>query len=306
MNGVIILDKPQDFTSFDAVAVMRGLAKERKIGHTGTLDPMATGVLPLLLGRAAKAADLLPDTAKEYRAAFRFGERTDTGDVTGKTVETDSRAVSRNSLDLALDGFRGQISQIPPMYSAVSVHGKRLYELARKGIEVEREARKIYIEKLVLESYSPENREGVLRVACSKGTYIRTFIEDIAKSVGTCGVMTGLRRVRACGFQETEAHTLEELRELAAQGALRQVLLPIDRVFGEYPAVRTSPAQALRFCNGGSLSMDRLYMPKITVRQGMRFRLYGPERVFLGLAQAAPESGELKFLKLFREQEDAL
>ena len=247
---------------------------------------MATGVLPLLLGRAAKAADLLPDTAKEYRAAFRFGERTDTGDVTGKTVETDSRAVSRNSLDLALDGFRGQISQIPPMYSAVSVHGKRLYELARKGIEVEREARKIYIEKLVLEAYSPENREGVLRVACSKGTYIRTLIEDIAKSVGTCGVMTGLRRVRACGFQETEAHTLEELRE--------------------YPAVRTSPAQALRFCNGGSLSMDRLYMPKITVRQGMRFRLYGPERVFLGLAQAAPESGELKFLKLFREQEDAL
>ena len=208
MNGVIILDKPQDFTSFDAVAVMRGLAKERKIGHTGTLDPMATGVLPLLLGRAAKAADLLPDTAKEYRAAFRFGERTDTGDVTGKTVETDSRAVSRNSLDLALDGFRGQISQIPPMYSAVSVHGKRLYELARKGIEVEREARKIYIEKLVLEAYSPENREGVLRVACSKGTYIRTLIEDIAKSVGTCGVMTGLRRVRACGFQETEAHTL--------------------------------------------------------------------------------------------------
>ena len=152
MNGVIILDKPQDFTSFDAVAVMRGLAKERKIGHTGTLDPMATGVLPLLLGRAAKAADLLPDTAKEYRAAFRFGERTDTGDATGKTVETDSRAVSRNSLDLALDGFRGQISQIPPMYSAVSVHGKRLYELARKGIEVEREARKIYIEELVLEA----------------------------------------------------------------------------------------------------------------------------------------------------------
>ena len=265
MNGVIILDKPQDFTSFDAVAVMRGLAKERKIGHTGTLDPMATGVLPLLLGRAAKAADLLPDTAKEYRAAFRFGERTDTGDVTGKTVETDSRAVSRNSLDLALDGFRGQISQIPPMYSAVSVHGKRLYELARKGIEVEREARKIYIEKLVLEAYSPENREGVLRVACSKGTYIRTLIEDIAKSVGTCGVMTGLRRVRACGFQETEAHTLEELRELAAQGALRQVLLPIDRVFGEYPAVRTSPAQALRFCNGGSLSMDRLYLSLIHI-----------------------------------------
>lgn len=305
MNGVIILDKPRDFTSFDAVAVMRGLAKERKIGHTGTLDPMATGVLPLLLGRAAKAADLLPDTEKEYRASFRFGERTDTGDVTGKVVETDSGVVSRESLDRALEGFRGEISQIPPMYSAVSVNGKRLYELARKGIEVEREARKVTIGELVLEDYSPERREGVLRVACSKGTYIRTLIEDIAGAAGTCGVMTALRRVRACGFEEAEAHSLEELRELAAQGALGQALLPVDRVFGEYPAVWTSPAQAARFCNGGSLSMDRLRMPRMAVSQGMRFRLYGPEQVFLGLARAEPESGELKFLKVFREQEDA-
>ena len=137
MNGIIILDKPQDFTSFDAVAVARRICGERKIGHTGTLDPLATGVLPLLLGRAAKAADLLPDTDKAYRAAFRLGERRDTGDVTGAVVEESAAPVSRESLEQALAQFVGEISQVPPMYSAVSVNGKRLYQLARQGLEVD-------------------------------------------------------------------------------------------------------------------------------------------------------------------------
>ena len=305
MNGVIILDKPPDFTSFDAVAVMRGLAKERKIGHTGTLDPMATGVLPLLLGRAAKAADLLPDTAKEYRAAFRLGERRDTGDATGSVVETDEAPVSRASLEDALEGFRGEISQIPPMYSAVSVNGKRLYELARKGIEVEREARRVVISDLELEEYDEEQRAGVLRAACSKGTYIRTLIEDIARAAGSCGVMTALRRVRACGFTEADALPLDRLRLLAAGEGLQSVLRPVDTLFEEYPAVRVSPAQAARFQNGGVLSVERLRMPKVALQDGLRFRVYGPEGRFLGLSSAKPDTGELKFLKLFAEQGDA-
>ena len=138
MNGILILDKPQGFTSFDAVAVLRGLAREKKIGHTGTLDPMATGVLPVLLGRAAKALNFLPDTDKEYTAAFRLGERRDTGDITGQVVEESAAPVSQEALEAALPAFRGEILQVPPMYSAVSVGGKRLYELARKGLEVER------------------------------------------------------------------------------------------------------------------------------------------------------------------------
>ncbi len=301
VNGVVILDKPKDFTSFDAVAVVRGLTRERKIGHTGTLDPMATGVLPLLLGRSAKAADLLPDTDKEYRAGFRLGERRDTGDVTGRVVETDGASVSREALERALEGFRGEIDQIPPMYSAVSINGKRLYELARQGIEVERKSRRVTISRLELESYNPETREGSLVAACSKGTYIRVLIEDIAGAAGTCGVMTSLRRLKACGFSEREAVSLEALRELAGRGEFRQAMRPVETLFREYPAVTVSPAQAARFRNGGSLSTDRLRMPRIAVTPGMRFRIRGGNGEFLGLAKADPERGELRFLKLFAE-----
>lgn len=301
MNGVIILDKPPDFTSFDAVAVLRGLTHEKKIGHTGTLDPMATGVLPLLLGRGAKAADLLPDTDKEYRAGFRLGERRDTGDITGQVAERDETPVSKQALEAALEKFRGEIDQIPPMYSAVSVGGKRLYQLARQGVEVERKPRRIVISRLELESYNEDAREGVLLAACSKGTYIRTLIEDIAKEAGSCGTMTALRRTRACGFSEEQALPLEKLRAMAAAGELRRALRPVESLFEEYPAVRVSPAQAARFCNGGALSVDRLRVPRVALTPETRFRIYGSDGRFLGLSKADPERGELRFLKLFAE-----
>ena len=299
MDGIIVLDKPADFTSFDGVAVLRGLAKERKIGHTGTLDPMATGVLPLLLGRAAKAADLLPDTEKAYRAEFRLGEHRDTGDVTGKVLDQDDTPVSREILQAALENFQGELFQIPPMYSAVSVGGKRLYELARKGIEVEREPRKITVSELVLERYEESTREGVLLVTCSKGTYIRVLIEDIAKAAGTCGTMTALRRTYACGFSEQDALPIEELRRLAAEEKLHTVLRPVESLFGDYPGVQVTPAQKTRFCNGGSLSVERLKMPRIALIDGLRFSVYGADGQFLGLAQANVEKNELRFLKKF-------
>ncbi len=298
MNGVIILDKPPDFTSFDAVQVMRGLTHEKKIGHTGTLDPMATGVLPLLLGRAAKAAELLPDTEKEYRAGFRLGERRDTGDITGAVVETDSAPVSEKELKAAMKGFLGEIGQIPPMYSAVSIGGKRLYTLARKGIEVERKPRRITISRLELLEYDREKREGVLLAVCSKGTYIRVLLEDIARAAGSCGTMTSLRRTRACGFSETEALPLEELKKRAEGGSLGSVLRSTESLFEEYPAVTVTPAQAVRFCNGGSLSMNRLKMPRTALQEGDRLCVYEAGGRFLGLAKADPRQGELLFLKL--------
>lgn len=303
MDGVIILDKPQGFTSFDAVAVLRGLTKERKVGHTGTLDPMATGVLPLLLGRAAKAADLLPDTDKEYAARFRLGERRDTGDVTGKIVEKKEGLVSREALEQALAGFVGEIWQVPPMYSAVSVNGQRLYQLARQGIEVERPARRVVVSRLELAEYDPAAGEGALRVECSKGTYIRTLIEDVAKAAGSCGTMTALRRVRACGFSEEEALPLDRLKELAGAGELETVLRPVEALFTEYPAVAVSPAQAVRFANGGSLDMARLRLPRIALPQGQRLRVFGPGQRFLGLAAADLDQGQLKFVKLFQGAE---
>lgn len=301
MNGVIILDKPPQFTSFDAVAVMRGLTHEKKIGHTGTLDPMATGVLPLLLGKAAKAADLLPDTDKGYRASFHLGERRDTGDVTGQVTETDSCPVSREALERALCRFRGEIDQIPPMYSAVSINGKRLYELARQGLEVERKPRRVTVSRLELEEYDPEKREGTLLAACSKGTYIRVLIEDIAKEAGSCGTMAALRRVRACGFSEEETISLEEAKRLVAQGELRQILRPVESLFSQYPSLGVSPAQAARFRNGGSLDMDRLRMPKTPPEDGARFRVYGGNGAFLGLAKADSQQGAMIFLKSFAE-----
>ncbi len=301
MNGVIILDKPAGFTSFDAVAVMRGLAHEKKIGHTGTLDPMATGVLPLLIGRAAKAADLLPDTDKEYMAGFRLGERFDTGDVTGRVIERSPARVSREELLRVLEGFRGDVMQVPPMYSAVSVGGQRLYKLARQGIEIEREARRIHIGALELTEFDENAQSGVLTVACSKGTYIRALIEDIAGAAGTLGVMTSLRRVRACGFTEDDAVALEDLRTLSAGGKLDTVLRPVETLFGDYPAVGVSTAQAARFCNGGGLDIGRLRMPRIALREGQRFCVFGPEGRFLGLAAVRTERNELGFLKLFAE-----
>ncbi len=300
MNGVIILDKPVGFTSFDVVAVVRGLTHEKKIGHTGTLDPMATGVLPLLLGKAAKAADLLPDTNKEYMASFRLGQRRDTGDVTGVVVQQDETPVSREQLETVLEAFRGEIDQVPPMFSAVSVGGKRLYKLARQGVEVERQPRRIEISRLELCAYNPQSREGTLAVACSKGTYIRTLIEDIAAAAGSCGTMTTLRRTKACGFSEREAIPLDQLREAPA-GGLRTFLRPVESLFEDYPAVTVSPAQASRFCNGGALSVDRLRMPRITLAPGDRLRIYGGNDRFLGLARADLERGELQFLKLFAE-----
>ena len=299
MNGIIILDKPSGFTSFDAVAVLRGLSHQKKIGHTGTLDPMATGVLPILLGRAAKALNFLPDTDKEYVASFRLGERRDTGDITGEVVEQAPAPVALEALEAALPRFRGEILQVPPMYSAVSVGGKRLYELARKGLEVERPARPVTISRLELLSYDPQTKEGSLQVDCSKGTYIRVLIEDLARAAGSCGTMTALRRTSACGFSQEDAHSLEALKALAAEGRLEEALLPVEGLFALYPAVRVSPAQATRFQNGGGLDLARLR----GVPEGGLCRVKSPQGLFLGLGQVDRARGEMKFVKSFLEGE---
>ena len=298
MTGVLILDKPADFTSFDAVAVCRRLCHERKIGHTGTLDPMATGVLPLLLGKATRAASLLEDTDKEYEAGFRLGVSTDTEDSTGKVLETNEAPVSRETLESLLPQFRGEIMQVPPMYSAVSKDGKRLYELARKGIEVEREARPVTIFKLELTEYNEISREGKLVVSCSKGTYIRTLIADLAKAAGSLGVMTALRRTKACGFTLADAITLDEAKALSEAGTLEEKLRPVESLFVHLPAVTVSPAQATRFGNGGQLDLNRIgAFRKKKPEIGGVFRVKTEDGIFLGLGKIEEE--QLSILKLF-------
>lgn len=298
MTGVLILDKPADFTSFDAVAVCRRLCHERKIGHTGTLDPMATGVLPLLLGKATRAASLLEDTDKEYEAGFRLGVSTDTEDSTGKVLETSDTPVSREVLESLLPRFRGEIMQVPPMYSAVSKDGKRLYELARKGIEVERDARPVTIFKLELIEYNEETREGKLTVSCSKGTYIRTLIADLAKAAGSLGVMTALRRTKACGFTLADAVTLDEAKALSEAGTLEEKLRPVESLFAHLPAVTVSGAQATRFGNGGQLDLKRIpTFRKKKPEAGLIFRVKTEDGAFLGLGKTEPE--QLAIYKLF-------
>ena len=288
MNGIIILDKPQGFTSFDGVAVLRGLAHEKKIGHTGTLDPMATGVLPILLGRAAKALNFLPDTDKEYVASFRLGERRDTGDITGQVVEESPALVSQQALEAALPAFRGEILQVPPMYSAVSVGGKRLYELARKGLEVERQARPVTVSALELLSYDAQSREGRLRVACSKGTYVRTLCHDIGQALGCGGTMYALRRTQAAGFTLDQAVTLEAVQASADPAGL---LLPVEAYFAHHPALTLPSARAERKVrNGNPLSLPG--------EDGV-YRVYSPEGAFLALSRL--DQGRLTTIKSFFE-----
>lgn len=298
MTGVLILDKPAEFTSFDAVAVCRRLCHERKIGHTGTLDPMATGVLPLLLGKATRAASLLEDTDKEYEAGFQLGVSTDTEDSTGKVLATSDTPVSKEALEALLPRFRGEIMQVPPMYSAVSKDGKRLYELARKGIEVEREARPITIYRLELTGYDEKTREGTLRVSCSKGTYIRTLIADLAKAADSLGVMTALRRTHACGFTLADAVTLDEARALSEAGTLEEKLRPVESLFVHLPEVAVSAAQAVRFQNGGQLDLSRIArFRREKPKEGQAFRVKGEDGAFLGLGKI--EKQQMAILKLF-------
>lgn len=281
MNGVLIVDKPRDFTSFDLCAKLRGVLKERKIGHAGTLDPMATGVMVIMLGKATRACELLPESGKSYTAGFRFGERTDTLDVTGTVLETSDIRPTREQLLACLETFGGEIEQFPPMYSAVHVDGKRLYDLAREGKEVERTARKVCIEKLELLSYDEQSGEGVLDVTCSKGTYIRALTDDIGKALGCGAVLTELRRTKACGFCIDQALTLEQLVELGEKAS--EKLLAVEELFSAYHSVKVSPAQAVRYANGGELDLVRV-RPDFKAADGEYIAVFGPEG-FIGIGK---------------------
>lgn len=275
MNGFVVLDKAEGITSFKASSFLRKVYNERKTGHTGTLDPMATGVLPVAFGRATRFIDYLPSDTKAYTARMRFGITTDTLDITGTVLNERPSSVTLPELEAVLPAFRGEILQLPPMYSALSVNGHRLYELARKGIEVEREQRKITVTKLEISSAQPDG-EFEIRVECSKGTYIRSLIADIGEALGCGAVMTALRRTASNGFCIENAFTEEQIK-----AEPEKALLPIDAPFGCYKALMVSPAQSVRFTNGGDLDSDRV---KGCKEEGV-YRVYSPEKKFLGLGE---------------------
>lgn len=286
-NGILVIDKPTDWTSHDVVAKLRGILHEKRIGHAGTLDPMATGVLPVFVGRSTRAVEFAAEREKEYIAGLRLGVVTDTQDCTGSTLETHPADVTRADVEQVLDRFRGDILQIPPMYSAIKRNGKKLYELARRGQEVERDPRPITIYELeLLEEISPT--EFTLRVLCSKGTYVRTLCHDIGQALGCGGTLFSLRRTKSAGFTLDDAVTLEQA---AAAEDPASLLLPVDRYFADYPELLLSSQTAeKKLRNGNSLSLDA---PDGT------YRVYSKTREFLALGKL--EQGRMTTIKSFFE-----
>ena len=290
ISGVIPIDKPEGFTSFDVIAKCRGILKERHLGHSGTLDPMATGVLPVFIGRATKAIDLLPDHEKRYIAGFKLGYSTDTQDVTGETLKTSDVRVTRGDIEQAIPKFVGKIMQIPPMYSAVKVDGKRLYDFARAGKTVEREAREIEIFSLELTDFDEETQTGGLKIFCSKGTYIRTLINDLGEALGTLGVMTSLRRTYSQGFEISGCVSIEALEEAVKAGRADELIIPVERCFECYPEIRLDEKLERLYRNGVKLECGR-----VGCCEDGRYRVYGKEFLGLGVAQ----NGIFKILKNF-------
>ena len=287
MDGILCIDKPEEMTSFLCVAIIRRLLGVKKVGHAGTLDPNATGVLPLLIGRATKTLDRLPVHDKSYTATLRFGAVSDTLDVWGTVTETDKPIPTLAEIEAALPRFRGDILQVPPMTSALKKDGVRLYDLARQGIEIEREARPVTIYSLDLLDYNEKEGLLTLHCACSKGTYIRSLCDDLGRVLGCGAVMTALRRTEAAGYPLSACITIDEAKALAAEGTLADRILPIETALAAYPAITVSAPQAQRFRNGGALDLVRL---KATVESPVR--VYDPDGVCIALG--VPQDGQLK------------
>ena len=288
-NGILVIDKSAGWTSQDVAAKLRSVFHERRVGHGGTLDPMATGVLPVFIGRATRAAEFLESAEKEYVAGLRLGVVTDTQDTSGTVLETNSVCVTRAQLEAALRQFLGPIEQIPPMYSAIKINGQKLYELARRGQEVARRPRSITIH--ALELLEGEGADWTVRVRCSKGTYVRTLCHDLGRALGCGGCMSSLRRTRAGSFTLAQAVTMQQVLDFAAGQDPQQLLMPVDAVFAAHPPLIVTLGQAAKLKNGAQVK-DWQFQPGT-------YRVYAEDGEFLLLGRV--EGGVLTTIKSFFE-----
>ena len=296
INGIIVVHKEAGYTSHDVVAKMRGICGQKKIGHTGTLDPQATGVLPVCLGSATKLCDMLADRDKEYVAGLLLGVETDTQDTTGRILAEHPVEVSREEVCAGALSFVGEYLQVPPMYSALKVDGKKLYELARAGREVERKARPVTIHALEVCSCSPP--EAVLRVSCSKGTYIRTLCADLGEKLGCGGVMSSLVRTRVGNFCLEEALTLGQLQELRDRGELAGAVRPVDSMFQDSPVLHVQE-EFLRFLENGNVIQPEQTVEKECYDPGRWVRVYRPDESFAGIYAYDRAGGKYRPVKMF-------
>lgn len=296
INGILNVYKEAGFTSHDVVAKLRGICRQKKIGHTGTLDPEAVGVLPVCLGSGTKLCDMLTDKSKEYEAVLLLGQVTDTQDVTGTVLEEHEVTVDEEQAVEAIRSFVGAYEQIPPMYSALKVNGKRLYELARAGKEVERKGRPVEIHSIEILSVSLP--EITFRVACSKGTYIRTLCHDIGQKLGCGGTMKSLKRTRVGIFTIDGALKLSQLEELAAQGLLEEKVIPVEAMFAELPALTVKDAFARLIENGNAFYPGQAE-ESVRTPDGGQVRVYDRKGRFYGIYAFSEEKERYQPVKMF-------
>ncbi len=289
IDGILNVYKEKGYTSHDVVAKLRGILKMRKIGHTGTLDPDAEGVLPVCLGSATKLCELLTEKDKTYEAVLCLGVETDTQDLSGRVLREMPVTVAEEELRQIIQSFTGVLEQIPPMYSAVKINGKKLYQLAREGKEIDRPSRRIQIHRIIIEEIRlPYVR---MQVDCSRGTYIRTLCHDIGRKAGCGGAMAALTRLRSGMFAAEDSLTLAQIEELACQGGLDARIMPVDQFFGNYPEMRLDRAEDARAHNGNPLPW-REY-------QESRVRVYDSEGRFIGVYEKDEKTHTLKPWKMF-------
>lgn len=301
INGIVNIYKEKGYTSHDVVAVLRKVVGQKKIGHTGTLDPDATGVLPVCLGRATKVCELLTDHDKTYEALLLLGKTTDTQDISGEVLEErDPGDLTEEEVRSCIESFIGEYDQIPPMYSALKVNGKKLYELAREGKTVERKSRKVQIHGIrILEMNLPHVR---MEVDCSKGTYIRTLCHDIGEKLQVGGCMEELERTKVGRFLKEDAVTLDGVRQKMEQGEGAELFTPLDQIFAELPAVTVTDAKAWMSYNGNDLP-ERFLLEKEAWTDGQEVRVYDSRKNFIGLYQYRAPKKLFHIKKMFLDPE---
>ena len=295
-NGVINVYKEAGFTSHDVVAKLRGICGQKKIGHTGTLDPQAVGVLPVCLGNATKLCDMLTDKDKEYIAKLLLGVTTDTQDMEGTILSKQEVMVTGELVSEAILSFQGEYDQVPPMYSALKVNGKRLYELARAGKEVERKARRVEIKEIeILEMNLPEV---TFRVVCSKGTYIRSLCADIGDRLSCGGAMKSLIRSRSGEFTQEQARTLSQIQKLKDEGNLDSIIIPVEQMFHKLPALTVKKDMQRLLENGNAIRPEQTF-EQVTYEAGQRVRFYMSDNTFAGIYAFSEERGFYQPVKMF-------
>lgn len=296
-DGILVIDKPENITSFKAVSMVRKYLNVKKAGHMGTLDPMATGVLPIMLGKATKVLDLIKNNNKKYITKLKFGISTDTQDITGKIIKNENKNICIGDIEKIIKNFIGDIFQTPPMYSAIKKNGVRLYELARKGQIIDVEKRKICINEIKILNFDNKNQEATLMVSCSKGTYIRALCSDIGEKLECGATMSFLRRIESNGFGLDKSLSLEDVSEAVKSGEINKKIVSIPDLFKELGEINISLKQSVRFRNGGGLMIDRLKSTK-TLKNGEKFKIY-KENEFIGLGIVNLDKNELSVYRLF-------